>query len=64
MPSSEETRVELLDLALNVRDTLDDMADLMPTSPYSMSCEQLQLDPLIQAMRLQVRTALSILWKA
>ena len=61
---SHNTRAELLDLAVNVRDTLDDMADLMPPSPYSMSRERLQLEPLIQAMRLQVRTVLSILWKA
>lgn len=57
----DDTRRRLLDLAVGMRDLADDMADLLPDSPYSMSREQLYLSRTLAGMRSTTAAVLAVL---
>ena len=57
----DDTRRRLLDLAVGMRDLADDMADLLPDSPYSMSREQLYLSRTLAGMRSTTAALLAVL---
>ena len=49
--TSDDTRRQLLDLAVGLRDTCDDMTDLLPPTPHSMSSDQLIASRLVESIR-------------
>lgn len=59
--TSDDTRRQLLDLAVGLHDTCDDMADLLPPTPHSMSSDQLVISRLVDSMRQTTHALLVVL---
>ena len=60
-PDSDGTRRVLLDLAAGLRDTCDDMTDLLPPTPHSMSSDQLIASRLVASARAAADALLVVL---
>lgn len=61
-PSKDnDTRRRLLDMAVGMRDLADDMADLLPASPYSMSRDQLYLSRTLAGLRCTTTAVIVVL---
>ena len=60
-PDSDGTRRVLLDLAVGLRDTCDDMTDLLPPTPHSMSSDQLIASRLVASARAAADALLVVL---
>ena len=57
----DTTRRVLLDLAVGLRDTCDDMTDLLPPTPHSMSSDQLIASRLVASARAAADALLVVL---